>query len=240
MIGRIICWFSCGAASAVAAKVTLECNPDAIPVYCDTSADEHPDNGRFLRECSRWFGKKITILHSREYLNIDDVFERTKYMAGVQGARCTIEMKKVPRFEFQRADDLHVFGFTSEEEGRRETFTRNNHDLQLWFPLIQFGITRADCYARLEEAGIALPAMYGLGYRNNNCRGCVKATSARYWNMIRRDFPDIFAKRAEQSRRLGVKLTRVNGVRAYLDELPPDYLPAEPLENISCGPECAG
>jgi hypothetical protein len=30
----------------------------------------------------------------------------------------------------------------------------------------------------------------------------------------------------------------VRGVRVFLDELPEDYLPAEPLEDISCGPEC--
>ena len=57
--------------------------------------------------------------------------------------------------------------------------------------------------------------------------------------MIRRDFPDVFAKRAEQSRHLGVRLTRVRGERVHLDDLPADYLPAdEPEEDLSCGPVC--
>jgi len=81
--------------------------------------------------------------------------------------------------------------------------------------------------------------MYSLGYRNNNCLGCVKATSAKYWNMIRRDFPEVFARCATQSRELNVRLTRHKGTRIFLDELPTDYM-AGGLENISCGPDCKG
>lgn len=238
-MSRVIAWFSCGAASAVAAKLAIEVHGDrVVPVYCDTSASEHPDNARFIREVAAWLGKPVTVLHSPTYRDIDDVFERTKYMAGVKGARCTVEMKKVPRFQFQEPDDTHVFGFTAEETGRITNFAANNPELDLFFPLQHFGVTKADCFVRLTEAGIALPVMYGLGYRNNNCIGCVKATSARYWNMIRRDFPAVFDKRAEQSKRLGVRLTRMNSVRIFLDELPANYLGAEELENISCGPEC--
>jgi hypothetical protein len=34
-------------------------------------------------------------------------------------------------------------------------------------------------------------------------------------------FPDVFAERAEQSRRLGVRLVRVKNQRIFLDELDP-------------------
>lgn len=52
---RTICWFSCGAASAVAAKLTLADAAQGKPpletgvwiAYCETGA-EHPDNERFL------------------------------------------------------------------------------------------------------------------------------------------------------------------------------------------------
>ena len=57
-MSRIIGWFSCGAASAVAVKLTR-----ALPVYCDTGA-EHPDNIRFLADCERWFGLKVERLKS--------------------------------------------------------------------------------------------------------------------------------------------------------------------------------
>jgi len=237
---RIIAWFSCGAASAVAAKVAVEQWGDAVEVvYCDTMASEHPDNQRFCCDVESWINRPVQRISSTSFSTIDDVFEQTRYMAGIYGARCTVEMKKIPRFDFQLPDDLHVFGLTADEPERIARFENNNHDIKLAWLLQEQNLTKAKCLAIVDMAGIELPAMYRLGYRNNNCIGCVKATSARYWNMVRRDFPDVFQRRAEQSRALGVRLTRLNGDRIYLDELPADYM-AGGMENVSCGPDCQG
>lgn len=51
---RTVCWFSAGAASAIATKLMLCDDPDAIIAYCETGA-EHPDNERFVADCVRWF-----------------------------------------------------------------------------------------------------------------------------------------------------------------------------------------
>jgi len=67
-----------------------------------------------------------------------------------------------------------------------------------------------------------LPEIYGRGFPNANCIGCVKATSPTYWNLVRREFPDVFDQRAEQSRRLGARLVRVRNERIFLDELDPN------------------
>lgn len=241
MTSRVVAWFSCGAASAVAAKIAVEKYGDrASVVYCDTMASEHPDNARFMRDVERWLGRSVTRLRSQEFATVDEVFERTRYMAGIGGARCTTEMKKVPRFRFQRADDIHIFGFTADETNRIERFAQTNPELTCDWVLRDFGWDKEICLEQVRAAGIALPVMYSLGYRNNNCLGCVKATSARYWQMIRRDFPEVFERRAQQSRDLGVRLTRVRGERCFIDEIPVEYMAPEPLENISCGPECQG
>lgn len=48
---RTLVWFSCGAASAVAAKLAVQKYGAACEVvYCDTLSTEHPDNGRFLTD----------------------------------------------------------------------------------------------------------------------------------------------------------------------------------------------
>lgn len=236
---RVVAWFSCGAASAVAAYHTVLRHPDTTEiVYCDTMATEHPDNLRFFNDVQRWLDRPIRRITSTKFSDIDDVFDKTRYMAGIAGARCTTEMKKIPRFAYQRADDVHVFGFTSDEGQRIRRFEENNPDLLTEFVLAEENVTKQDCYDLLEAEGIELPEMYRLGYKNNNCLGCVKATSARYWNMTRRDFPEVFERRVRQSRELGVRLTRVRGKRVFLDELPADYIPAGPLEDISCGPDC--
>lgn len=238
---RHVVWFSCGAASAVLARMvtrdTLHGQVDVV--YCDVLEDEHPDNRRFMNDVAEWIGQDITIIRSDKYRSVDDVFADRRYMAGIAGAPCTVEMKKVPRFAYQRADDIHYFGFTADERHRIDRFAENNPELETRWPLLYGNVTKDDCYRILEQAGIDLPAMYQFGYTNNNCMGCVKATSATYWNMIRRDFPDVFDKRARQSREYGARLTRMNGERIFLDELPADYLPAEPPEDISCGPDCS-
>lgn len=237
MTGRVVVWFSCGAASAVAAKLTVDSHANVDVVYCDTMASEHPDQQRFFDAVQAWIGQPIVRLKSEKYASVDDVFAQTRYMAGIAGARCTVEMKKIPRFAYQEPDDTHVFGLTADEPERIAQFERNNHDLKLRWVLQDAGYSKARCLEEVDRAGIELPAMYRLGYANNNCLGCVKATSGRYWNMIRRDFPEVFQRRCEQSRELGVRLTRVRGERIFLDELPEDYLSGD-LENISCGPDC--
>ena len=165
---RVLAWFSCGAASAVASHIAIEEYGDQVEVaYCDTMSTEHPDNARFFAEVQEWLGQPITRLTGR-YESIDEVFDKTRYMAGVSGARCTSEMKKLPRIAYECPDDIHVFGFTSDEQKRIDQFVDNNFEMSLDFVLARRGLTKADCFGYLDRAGIALPAMYALGYKNNN------------------------------------------------------------------------
>ena len=237
---RVVAWFSCGAASAAAARVALEKYGDrCVVVYCDTMASEHPDNARFMVDVERWLGVKVIRLKDK-WTKVDEVFAARQYMSGITGACCTVAMKKVPRFKFQRADDIHVFGFTADEGDRIKDFETDNFDMALEWPLRDRGMTKEDCFTLLRGAGIVLPTMYTLGYRNNNCIGCVKASSRAYWSKIQHDFPDVFAERARQSREIGCRLVRVNGERVFLDEMPTGVWKRGKMENISCGPECGG
>jgi len=238
MVRRVV-WFSCGAASAVAAKMTLKDHPGALVVYCNTMASEHPDNVRFMADVEQWLGVKVRILSSEKYSSVDDVIDKQRYMSGPKGARCTVELKKIPRFKFQRADDVHVFGYTSAERKRAERFEANNPELTLAWPLIDAGVTKAQCFQILQKAHIELPTMYSLGFKNNNCIGCVKASSPKYWAMIRDQFPEVFARRVAQSEKLGAKLIVLKGKHVSLADLPvADYSQLR-LPDISCGPECA-
>lgn len=237
--GRILVWFSCGAASAVAAKIANErYGEKAVIIYCNTLNTEHEDNLRFLADVSKWVGREVVIIKSDVYESVDDVFERTAYMSGPHGARCTTEMKKLPRLKFQDVADIHIFGYTADEKKRITDFEKNNPDLNVEWILADEGITKSDCYRIIRDAGIRLPEMYEIGFDHNNCKGCVKATAAGYWNKTRIHFPDVFKRRCEQSRKLGVKLVRLNGERIFLDELPPNVGLNEPDGEIECGPVC--
>ena len=86
---RIICWFSCGAASAVATKLSIAENAGKLPltiVRCIVR-EEHTDNDRFAMDCEQWFGMPITNLINEKYNgSIYEVFDKRGYIAGVAGA----------------------------------------------------------------------------------------------------------------------------------------------------------
>jgi len=241
-MSRTISWFSCGAASAVATKLALA-ESDVTIVYCEV-VEEHPDNKRFLKDCEEWFGQEIIVLGNDKYdRSIYPVFNKTRWLAGHAGARCTLELKKNVRKEYERPDDRQVFGYTVEEQNRVDRFIDANADVDIWPVLIDKGLTKSDCLAIIENAGIELPAMYKLGYKNNNCRGCVKAQSPAYWRKIERDFPDMFANMLEQEKKLGAKICKmtidgVPDVRIGLDEIPDHIIAKDDSPDIQCGIFC--
>jgi len=240
---RTVVWFSCGAASACAAKLAVKKYQNCHIVYCNTLASEHPDNSRFLKDVEAWVGKPVEIIESDEFKTVEEVWDKRKYMAGVKGAPCTTEMKKVPRFHYQQPDDIHVFGLTADEGKRIKLFEENNPELNLNWILRDAGITKDDCYQIIRDAKIALPVMYSLGFKNNNCIGCVKSSSPAYWDRVRQYFPDIFKRRCEQSREIGARLVEYHGVRIFLDELPNPIAKKERKKSekdIECGVICLG
>lgn len=225
---RTIVWFSTGAASAIAARMV----PEAILVRCETGAEDE-DNHRFEADVCRWLGRTVTVLQSETYASVREVWEKRRYMSGNAGAPCTGEMKLRPRLAFQRPDDIHVFGYTA-DAGDVERFRRLREtyfELMVRAPLIEAGISKAAALAMIERAGIALPRSYAMGFPNANClkTGCVKAQSPDYWALLRHHFPDRFAQTAALSREIGCRLTRLNGERVFLDEIPINHPMTKPL-----------
>jgi hypothetical protein len=239
---RIVCWFSCGAASAVATKIAIEENAKGanlpIEVVRCYVKEEHHDNERFAADCEKWFGVPITVLKNEKYKgSIYETFAQRKYISGIAGAPCTTYLKKELRKGFERFGDIQVFGYTAEEQDRVDRFIDGNNDVNLWPVLVEKGLMHSDCLAIVSRSGIELPQMYKLGYRNNNCIGCVKG-GAGYWNKIRVDFPVEFSRMAIFSKTLGVRLVKFEGERVFLEDLPEtcgDY-PSEP--EIQCGIFC--
>ena len=238
---RRLVWFSAGAASAVAAKLTIaeHGHDEVVIAYCDTGS-EHPDNERFIDDCRQWFDHEVVPLRSTEYSNVDDVIARRRYIVSPGGAPCTLFLKKRVRQRFERFDDIQVFGYTADRADvkRAERFRLGNAEVTLSAPLVDRGLTQADGVGMVANAGIPLPAMYLLGYQNNNCLGCVKG-GIGYWNKTRRDFPDVFAKRAVQEREVGHSILSDKHGPIWLDELDPDRGDHANEPSFDCSLLCA-
>ena len=240
----IVVWFSCGAASAVAAYKTIEkygaiCD---IKIVNNPIAEEHPDNRRFLRDVEEWLQVYIEECRSAKFPDQScvEVWEKRKFMSGVAGAPCTMELKKKARQEWEAKNnhDWIVLGFTAEEQHRYDRFKLTERD-NILPVLIEDKITKSECYQILVDAGIQLPEIYKQGYPNANCIGCVKASSVTYWNHVRKVHPEVFKQRAIQSREIGARLARVNGERIHLDELSPTAK-GKPMKDMDfeCGLFC--
>lgn len=166
---RIVCQFSCGAASAVATKLALADYGATHDVQILNAylANEHPDNRRFLADCEAWFEQPVTVLRDEKYgADIIEVFRRERFMKNQYGAPCTKLLKRRLLDTWKLPGDVMVFGYTAEEADRLEDFRERNPDRPVIAPLIERGLGKEDCKAMIQRAGIELPVMYRMGYDN--------------------------------------------------------------------------
>lgn len=221
---RIVCQFSCGAASAVATKLALARHGDKCEIVNAYLKNEHPDNRRFLADCERWFGRAVTVLRDEKFgAGIVQVFRRKRFMKGLGGAPCSRELKRKLLDDWRRPGDVMVFGYTAEEADRLDDFRERNPERPVLAPLIDAGLGKEDCKAMVQRAGIELPAMYRMGYDNANCIGCVKGGEG-YWRAIREDFPAEFEELAAVQDEIGegayLFRNRATGERYSLRDIP--------------------
>ena len=211
----IVSWFSAGVSSFIASYIEKD-NIDRI-LYTHID-DQHKDTMRFVKDCEKVLGKEIEILQSK-YKTVNQVIEQFRFINSPYGAKCTSILKKRVRkeWEYGQEDLTYIWGYDLTEKNRADRILESMPEFNHKFPLIERGLTKEDCHGMSKDLGIKRPIMYDLGYRNNNCIGCVKGGMG-YWNRIRKDFPEVFNERARLERVIGASC--IKGV--YLDELEPN------------------
>lgn len=233
-----VSWFSAGISSAVATKMAIDSVGVDKIIYIHID-DQHPDSMRFLVDCQEWFGKEIEILQSPYKCVENAVFGvgGKGYVNGPAGASCTNLLKKRVRKEWEHNNKdkkiNYIWGMDSDESNRADRINITMPEFTHMFPLIDARIGKRHAHEIATASGIVRPAMYELGYSNNNCLGCVKGGKG-YWNKIRKEFPDIFRQRSEMERKVGHSC--INGT--FLDELDPDAGREEPMIIDDCGILC--
>ena len=227
-----ICWFSGGVSSFIAAYLRKDTIDEIF--YIDIP-DQHPDTLRFLKDCEKALGKKIEILKS-DLGSVNDVIERFRFINSPYGAKCTQVLKKKVRQDWEKAqgDEMtYIWGYDSDEMKRADRLRETMPEYHHVFPLIDANLNKDEVHGMLKRLGIKRPEMYEMGYRNNNCIGCVKGGMG-YWNKIRRDFPEVFEERAKLERKIGASC--IKGV--FLDELDPNRGRIEDEVMGECGIMC--
>lgn len=243
-MGRVVAQFSCGAASAVAWKMAVDRYGDAVTAINAYIADEDGDNRRFLTDCERWIGHPVTVLRDEKFGGSPvEVWRRKRFLVNRNGAPCSKALKRDVLNAFHRPDDLIVLGFTADtrDAARLDRFIDANAETRVWAPLVEAGLTKADCFKMIAAAGIELPRMYRLGYPNANCPMCVKGGEG-YWNRIRVTHPENFEAVAVIQDLLGPGSyffrNRKTGERISLRMLDPGAGRFEPISLPDCGATC--
>ena len=148
--------------------------------------------------------------------------------------RCIKKRVRKEWEELHKNEDItYVWGFDLNEKNRAERLLNSMPEFKHEFPLIDAQLKKEDVHALSYKLGITRPKMYDLGYKNNNCIGCVKGGMG-YWNKIRVDFPDIFDSRAKLERLIGARCLK----ECYLDELEPNRGRFEEEISEDCGIMC--
>lgn len=214
-----VCWISAGASSFIAGW--LERDTIDKFMYIDVD-DQHPDSMRFIKDCEKELGREIEILKS-DYGSVENVVKAMRMFRNPYNgfAPCTNRLKKQVRKEWERKQTepiTYVWGFDADEKHRADRLEEGMPEFKHQFPLIEKGLSKQEVHGMLEKIGIKRPLMYDLGYNNNNCIGCLKGGMG-YWNAIRKDFPEVFEKRAKLEREVvGHSILK----ECYLDELDPN------------------
>ena len=207
-------------------------------IYIDIE-DQHRDSIRFINDCQKVIGKEITIIKNQMYKNVE---ECVRAFGGFKNSRngfspCTNWLKRRVRKEWEyehRFEMLtYVWGFDANEKKRADRLEESMPQFEHEFPLIDKELSKEDVHEIIRRLGIKRPLMYDLGYSNNNCIGCVKGGMG-YWNKIRKDFPDVFERRAKLEREVGKTMLKDKNGYIYLDELDPN----RGNMNMEIMPEC--
>lgn len=217
-----VCWISAGVSSFVAGYLVRDTVDGFLYIPIK---DQHEDSDRFIADCATALGREIKQIKSEEYSCVGDVCRAFRFIASAYGAKCTDVLKRRVRkkweFEHQDFDITYVWGLDLNEKNRADNLIESMPDFHHDFPLIDRHLTKADAHGICASLGIKRPAMYDLGYSNNNCLGCVKGGKG-YWNKIRRDFPEVFADRAKMEREIGHSILHDENGQIFLDELDPN------------------
>ena len=198
-----VAWFSAGVSSAVALKQAMPVDK-AVYTHID---DQHPDTLRFIKDVGEWCGIEVEVI----YPDVPDVETACLsaggkgYINGPTGAACTGRLKRKRRLAWEKENPGHhtyIWGMDVEEAHRVERIEQAMPDYTHEFPLVEKRISKTAAHQILRASGVKRPAMYDLGYPNNNCIGCVKG-GAGYWNKVRQDFPEVFQARMRLEEKVG-------------------------------------
>lgn len=202
----VIAWWSGGVTSAVACKLCIDMfGIDNVRIIFIDTHNEDEDTYRFMKDCSKWYGKEIETISNPKFNAIQEVWYKYVTLNTATGAECSTMLKRNTRIEFEKRNKFtyQAFGYDIDEIKRAKGMKLNNPSSKPIFPLIANLLSKKDCISEIQQANdmflsIELPRAYKMGFLNNNClkTGCVQG-GIGYWQKMQRERIDVFNEMAK-------------------------------------------
>lgn len=197
-VGKVRVDVSGGSGSAVAWHrcLTAFSAERVVPVFADTETED-PDLYRFLNDCEKLFGQKLTRLNCGK--DIWDVFIESRMMRIMSaGGACkaSVELKQKPLDNhFAESDcDAVAVGLGPDEPERMLRIIKRLYPVPVLFPLCAIPeLHYCDVGRCIESLGLKPAALYADGFIHNNCGGTCVLAGISQWAAVCKLYPDKFA-----------------------------------------------
>ena len=180
-----------------------------VVLFCDTGV-EFPETYAHMRKVEENTGIKVTTVRSEysyEYLMLEKPIKRKKESlrgkpgyswAGPLMRWCTNLLKTVPRERYladlkKQYDIIEYVGIAADETERITHQCNSRPNVRL--PLVEWGMTEADCLRYCKERGYDWGGLYEK-FGRVSCWCCPLQPLAEL-RILHRDFPDLWAKLRE-------------------------------------------
>ena len=189
---RHILGLSGGKDSSALAVYMKDRVPEMEYVFCDTQK-ELPETYEYIDKLEAFLGKPIARLNpERGFDHWLKVY--SNYLPSSQMRWCTRQLKLKPFEQYVGEDPVISYvGIRADED--RDGYISTKPNIKAVFPFKEDGITRADVFRLLQEAGLGLPKYYEWRTRSG-CYFCFFQRKNE-WAGLLKHHPDLFEKAKE-------------------------------------------
>jgi 3'-phosphoadenosine 5'-phosphosulfate sulfotransferase (PAPS reductase)/FAD synthetase len=179
----------------IACRLQDECqNP--ICLWSDTKREDE-DTYRFGREVAERWG--LNVVEASHGGDLWDTFKAWKMIPARQLTPCSRDFKILPSRAYLsqvEGGGRVAYGYETGEQKRADR-TQSHWDLtnlSVWFPLIEWGVSKEQCFGYFAQHGITPPRMY-QNFQHANCLPC-KNFREPDWIAMAYHYPEKFAEAA--------------------------------------------
>jgi len=167
--------------NSVALAEVLHYKPERV--FADPGC-EYPETYEYLKG----YPHEVTTLHPivEECSNIEEWCHKLGHAPFSQMRSCSVKWKHRPMEKYMKPPCTVHIGIAYDERHRVKVYEKNTRRGKFYYsyPLVEQGITRAQCVEIIHEAGLQAPPKSG-------CWFCPQQSKASWWR-LGRQHPDLF------------------------------------------------